>query len=437
MAKPLISIIGRQNVGKSTLFNRLLGKRKAIVDEKPGVTRDFNYGDVDWCGEIFSFVDTGGLFGYDSKIGIMEEISLILKNLLDKSSAVVFLVDGKSGLNPGDKFIADILRKSGLKVILTVNKVDNPSSFGLDFPFYELGFGDPLVISAAQGFGIGELLDAVKNTTAGIIPKDSQKSLKITIAGRPNVGKSSLMNAFLNRKRSIVHSEPGTTRDPVSESIKYHGLDFQIVDTAGYRRMARVESSIEYYSIKRAWDEYRGSGVTLLVADASQGFVRGDWRVLKEIEQTAGGIVICLNKTDLVDPQMRESLLKKVKFSMKSRSFIPVMLVSALRKTGVSKLVAKIYQIYNTGEADIDPDRLNSVLLEAVVRHHPPMIGTKRVNIYSFELVRKLPHIITAKTNIPEGIPEPYLKYIEKSVRSEFDLEGVIVKIRPEKKNKK
>lgn len=437
MPKPLISIIGRQNVGKSTLFNRLLGKRKAIVDEKPGVTRDFNYGDVDWCGDVYSFVDTGGLFGFDSKAGIMEEISGMLLNLLARSAAALFLVDGKAGLNPGDSVIADILRKSGVKVILVVNKDDNPSFVGLDFPFFELGFGEPLKISAGQGIGIGELLDAVKDAVAGIKIDEHNKSLKIIIAGRPNVGKSSIMNAVLNKKRSIVHNEPGTTRDPVSEEIKYHGLDFQIVDTAGFRRMARIESSIEYYSIKRAWDEYKESSITLVVADASQGFVRGDWRVLKEVEYSAGGLIVCLNKIDLVDPELRDSLLKNVRTALKARSYIPVLLVSALRKTGISRLVKKIYDVYLTGTAEVDKLKLEETLQNSVILHHPPLIGTKRVNINSFELVHKLPHIIVAHTNLPEGLTEPYLKYLEKSARSAFDFEGVMLRIKPVKKAKK
>ncbi|MBN1151069.1 ribosome biogenesis GTPase Der [candidate division WOR-3 bacterium] len=435
MSKPLITIIGRQNVGKSTLFNRLLGRRKAIVDEKPGVTRDFNYGEVEWCGNKYDFVDTGGLFGYDSKAGIMDEISSVLGELLRKSSLVVFLVDGKSGVNPGDKVIAEILRKSGVSVLIVVNKIDNPSgNAGLNFPFFELGLGNPTPISATQGFGIGEMLDSIQERVSGKNFKEREKPLKIIIAGRPNVGKSSLMNTILNRKRSIVHDQPGTTRDPVSEEIKYHGYNFEIVDTAGFRRMARVESDIEYYSIKRAWDEYRQGEVTILVMDASQGFVRGDWRVLKEIEQSAGGLIVCLNKSDLVDPENRDILIKSVKKSLQSRSYIPVVLVSALKKTGVPKLVKTIREIQIRGSTELDEQTLQETLLDSVISHHPPMIGKKRINIYSFHLVHKLPHIITAETNLPQSITDNYRKYLEKNLRARFDLEGIVVKIKPVQK---
>ncbi len=430
MSKPLIVIIGRQNVGKSTLFNKLVGKRIAIVDSKPGITRDFNRIEVDWQGKYYDFLDTGGLFGYDSKIGIMDKIEKQVIDLFSDAALILFLVDGREGILPGDKYIADLLRRTKNNVLIVVNKLDNPKYFSTASNFYPLGFGEPVPISAAQGLGIGDLLDVIISKVRGIDINEVEPKIFISIAGRPNVGKSSLLNTVLNRERAMVHNKPGTTRDPVRDVFKYKGKEINIVDTAGYRRISRLEDEIEYYSIVRAWMVYSQSSLSIVMIDASLGFTRGDWRVLNEVYARSGAIIICINKIDLIEPDKREDLFWSVKRKLKSFSYIPIITISALYKKGIEKLLDKVLEMYKNGSVRISKKAVEEVFRNSVIKHLPPLFGRKKVKIYYFKLVQRLPHIIIIDCNYPEGLHDTYLRYLEKRFRDQFNLEGIIIKLK-------
>ncbi|MGC9366630.1 MAG: ribosome biogenesis GTPase Der [bacterium] len=429
--KPLIIVVGRQNVGKSTLFNKLIGQRLAIVDKTPGITRDFNSMEIEWLNKKYDIVDTGGVFGYDAVTGLMDKIEQQVYSLFDEADLILFLVDGKEGLTPGDQEIGDILRKVETPVVTVVNKLDHSDLFPSASNYFCLGFGNPIPISAAQGLGIGDLLDEIDSRLDGIeniIPRDQ---IFISIAGRPNVGKSSLLNAICGKNRALVHAQPGTTRDPVKQQVIYKNKTVNIVDTAGYRRISRLENRIEYYSLTRAWNTFSESSICIVVIDASMGFTRGDWRVLKEVEYRSGGVLLVINKIDLVPAEMRDQLIKKVATELKSHAYIPIATTSALEKRGITGLLDKVLDIYRRGSRRISKKDINNYFKQAVINHLPPLYGKKRVKFSQFTLIKQLPHIIIAKCNHPRGVGQNYLKYLEKNFRDDYELEGVIVKIRP------
>lgn len=432
MKKAEIVIVGRQNVGKSTLFNKLIGRRLAIVNNEPGITRDFNKHEVEWCGKYYDFIDTGGLFGYDKKSGIMITIEKQTKELFKKSKLIIFLVDGKEGLLVGDEYIASLIRKFSKKVLVVVNKLDKVEKFSISSVFFSLGFGDPIPISAAQGLGIGDMLDIVSEKVNSETAVVSIKDISISIAGRPNVGKSSLLNSILGKERSVVHFKPGTTRDPVVDSYKYKGFNFKFIDTAGYRRFAKIEDSIEFYSIRRAWSVYRQSLVTIVVIDASLGIVRGDWRVLNEVSETSGSIILCLNKIDLVESELINDLLKKIKQKLGSRDHIPIVSISALYKKRISKLLDKVVEVYSKGIEDIDKFEFNDFLKNLTKVYHPPLRVKKRVRLKAFYLVHKQPHLIIIKANIPNALSETYMQFLKRKIRDKYNLDGIMIKIRIE-----
>lgn len=429
--KPLILVVGRQNVGKSTLFNKLVGQRVAIVDKTPGITRDFNRMEIDWLNKKYDIVDTGGVFGYDAVTGLMAKIEHQVYSLFDQADLILFLVDGKEGLTPGDQEIGDILRKVETPVITVVNKLDHPDLFPSASNFFCLGFGNPFPLSAAQGLGIGDLLDEIDSRLEGIEIIESQDQIFISIAGRPNVGKSSLLNAICGKNRALVHSQPGTTRDPVKEQVIYKNKAVNIIDTAGYRRISKLENRIEYYSLTRAWNTFSESSICMVVIDASMGFTRGDWRVLNEVEYRSGGVLLVINKIDLVAPELRDGLIKKIARELKSHGYIPIVTISAVEGRGITSLLDKVLDVFRRGSRRISKKDLNNCFKQAVVNHLPPLYGKKRIKFSQFSLIKQLPHLVVAKCNYPRGVGQNYLKYLEKNFRENYELEGVIVKIKP------
>lgn len=422
----IVAIVGRPNVGKSTFFNRLIERREAIVNDESGVTRDRLYGHCFWNGKTFSVVDTGGYVENSSDV-FEREISKQVLIAIEEADAVMFMVDVDMGLTDLDVAVADILRSSKKPVFLVVNKVDSNRKIVNSYEFYNLGLGELYCISAITGTGTGELLDAVVKALPDK-PNDEELELpRITIVGRPNVGKSSLTNVLIGEERNIVTNVAGTTRDSINTRYNKYGYDFMLVDTAGVRRKSKVSEDLEFYSVMRSIRAIENSDVCLLMIDAEQGWESQDQNILNLIRKNKKGIVILVNKWDLIEKD--SNTLKQYREFIQERiapfNDIPILFISALTKQRISDVLSTAMQVYENRIQRIPTGKLNEIMLEAIENFPPPATKGKYIKIkYVTQLPTPTP-VFAFFANLPQYIKEPYKRYLENKLRENFNLTGV------------
>lgn len=422
----IVAIVGRPNVGKSTFFNRLIERREAIVNDESGVTRDRLYGHCFWNGKTFSVVDTGGYVENSSDV-FEREISKQVLIAIEEADAVMFMVDVDMGLTDLDVAVADILRSSKKPVFLVVNKVDSNKKIVNSYEFYNLGLGELYCISAITGAGTGELLDAVVKALPDK-PNDEELDLpRITIVGRPNVGKSSLTNVLIGEERNIVTNVAGTTRDSINTRYNKYGYDFMLVDTAGVRRKNKVSEDLEFYSVMRSIRAIENSDVCLLMIDAEQGWESQDQNILNLIRKNKKGIVILVNKWDLIEKD--SNTLKQYREFIQERiapfNDIPILFISALTKQRISDVLSTAMQVYENRIQRIPTGKLNEIMLEAIENFPPPSTKGKYIKIkYVTQLPTPTP-VFAFFANLPQYIKEPYKRYLENQLRENFNLTGV------------
>ena len=422
----IVAIVGRPNVGKSTFFNRLIERREAIVNDESGVTRDRLYGHCFWNGKTFSVVDTGGYVENSTDV-FEREISKQVLIAIEEADAVMFMVDVDMGLTDLDVAVADILRSSKKPVFLVVNKVDSNKKIVNSYEFYNLGLGEMYCISAITGAGTGELLDAVVKALPDK-PNDEELDLpRITIVGRPNVGKSSLTNVLIGEERNIVTNVAGTTRDSINTRYNKYGYDFMLVDTAGVRRKSKVSEDLEFYSVMRSIRAIENSDVCLLMIDAEQGWESQDQNILNLIRKNKKGIVILVNKWDLIEKD--SNTLKEYREFIQERiapfNDIPILFISALTKQRISDVLSTAMQVYENRIQRIPTGKLNEVMLDAIESFPPPATKGKYIKIkYVTQLPTPTP-VFAFFANLPQYIKEPYKRYLENKLRENFNLTGV------------
>jgi GTP-binding protein len=427
----IIALVGRPNVGKSTLFNRLLQRREAIVDSISGVTRDRHYGKSDWNGVEFTVIDTGG-YVVGSEDIFEEEIRKQVELAIDEASVIIFLVDVTEGLTDMDQEVSNLLRKTEKPVFLVVNKVDNSMLENMAMEFYSLGFEKYHTISGMTGSGTGDLLDDIVATFKEENYVDSFEGLpKITIVGRPNVGKSTLTNALLEDERNIVTDIAGTTRDSIETVYDKFGYKFVLVDTAGMRRKTKVNEDLEFYSVMRSVRAIEDSDVVILMIDATQGWEKQDMNILHLAQKSRKGIVIIVNKWDLLEKET--NTLKQFENSIRDKiapfTNVPIIFTSATTKQRVYKTVETAMKVYENRTKRIKTSKLNETMLPIIESTPPPSIKGKYIKIkYCTQLPTKTPQFAFF-ANLPQYIKEPYKRFIENKIRQNFDFTGVPIEI--------
>ena len=427
----IIAIVGRPNVGKSTFFNRLIQKRQAIVDSVSGVTRDRHYGKADWNGQEFSVIDTGGyIIGSDD---IFEgEIRKQVDLAIDEANAILFLVDAQQGVNDLDITVANHLRKSDKPVFLVANKVDNAQIMEQAVELYSLGMGDYYCISSINGSGTGELLDAVVESFAIIAQNVDEINIpRFAIIGRPNVGKSSFVNALVGEERNIVTNIAGTTRDSIDTHYTKFGYDFMLVDTAGVRKKKKVHEDLEFYSVMRSIRSIEYSDVCLLLIDATLGFEAQDQSIFHLADKNKKGIVVLVNKWDLVDKNTHSVKDYEATIREKIAPFtdVPILFISALTKQRLLKSLQVAIDVYKSRKTRISTSKLNDVMLEIINQTPPPSTKGKYIRIkFCTQLPTKTP-TFAFFANLPQYIKDPYKRFLENKIRQKFDFTGVPIQI--------
>jgi len=427
----IVAIVGRPNVGKSTFFNRLLKERKAIVEETSGVTRDRHYGKSDWNGKEFTVIDTGGyVTGSDD---IFEgEIRKQVELAIDEADIIVFLVDGRNGLHPLDEDVAELLRRQKKSVLLAVNKVDEPNKEDSIVEFYSLGLGEPYGISAMTGTGTGELLDKIAELLPSNTTDFATDLPRFAVVGRPNVGKSSLINAFLGEDRHIVTNIAGTTRDTNDTRYNAFGMDFTLVDTAGLRKKTKVEEDIEFYSVLRSIRAIEDCDVAILLIDAQNGFESQDLNILHLIEKNKKGLVIVVNKWDLIEKDSNTHLEYERVIRERTAPFTdyPIIFTSAINKQRIYKVLETAHQVYENRERRINTRELNDVMLEIIGSVPPPTASRGRyVRIkYITQLKSYAPQFVFF-CNLPKDVKDSYKRFLENKIRENWNFNGVPIQM--------
>jgi GTPase len=426
-----VAIVGRPNVGKSTIFNRLLEQRKAIVEDTPGVTRDRQYGIADWNGKSFYVIDTGG-FVPESEDLFEKEIRKQVRIAMDESSVILFVVDAATGMTDLDDSMADILRRATKPVFLVVNKVDNNERLLEASEFYSLGFETVHFISAMSGSGTGDLLDDVTALIKEESEIEEEQGLpKFAIIGQPNVGKSSLLNALTGEERTIVSDIAGTTRDTIHTRYKLFQKDFVLIDTAGIRRKAKVHEDLEFYSVIRAIKALDEADVCLLLLDAEKGITAQDLTIYSLAARKGKGLVVLVNKWDLVKKETNTArdYEKELKQRLAPFNDVPVLFISATEKTRIFQAIESGLHVYENRQRKISTSKLNEVMLKAIEAYHAPVV---RGNAVRIKYITQLPTVVPSFaffTNYPDDIKTPYRNYLENKLRESFDFKGVPVRI--------
>jgi len=424
---PIVAIVGRPNVGKSTLFNRLTESRRAIVHDEPGVTRDRVYASAVWNGVAFDVVDTGGFVPRSAdrfEAAIREQVQIAM----DEADAVLFVVDVRTGVTDLDDEMAALLRRSRKPVYVVANKADNPERGWEAGALYQLGLGEVFPVSAINGTGTGDLLDeVVSGLPRSPATEGDDERVHLAIIGRPNVGKSSLANALLGAERSIVTEIAGTTRDAVDSEVRYHGNRVVLIDTAGLRRRARVEENVEFYSVLRTERAMQRSQVAVLLLDATEGLEMQDIRVLIRAEEMKKGLVLVVNKWDLVEKGTNSArdYERSIRERLKTLDYVPIVFVSATTKQRIGRVMDTALRVAEERKRRIPTARLNEVLQEALARHPPPPHRSRAVKIKYATQIRTEPPVLAFFTNQPRGISESYRRYLERRIREAFGFEGV------------
>ena len=435
MIRGVAAIVGRPNVGKSTLFNRLLGERKSIVDDTPGVTRDRIYGDVEWLTQTFRLIDTGGIQLEDQDFG--DEINMQVDIAIEEADVIVFLTSAREGVTADDVAIARKLRKSGKPVILAVNKADNENLQMEVYDFYQLGLDDPITLSASHGIGIGDLLDKIMELMPVREIKPYEGVTSFCVIGRPNVGKSSLVNAILKEDRSIVSNVEGTTRDAVDTPFFYDGREYMIIDTAGIRKRGKIWENIEKYSILRAVSAIERSNVVLFLIDGEKGIRAQDKHVAGLAHDAGKGVIIVYNKWDAVekDEKTMQQVTRKIREEFKYLDYAPVAFVSALTGAKVQNLIPLIDEVHEMCTLRIPTNVLNDVILDAQMMNPPKPHNGRQLKIYYASQVSVEPPTIVLFVNDPELLHFSYTRYIENKIREAFGFTGTPIHITARKRS--
>lgn len=439
MAKPIVAIVGRPNVGKSTLFNHLIGERKAIVEDIPGVTRDRLYDNCDWAGREFIVIDTGGIRFEEGDI-FAREVKLQAELAIEEADVILFVVDSREGISAEDEQVANLLRRSGKPVVLAANKVENFDRQLEYYEFYKLGLGDPIPISAMHGLNTNDLLDEVVACFAPAKTyEEDDNAIKIAIVGRPNVGKSSLVNAFLGEQRVIVSDIPGTTRDAIDTPFKYNGNDYILIDTAGIRKKSRIKETTERYSVIRSLKSIERADVVLVMLDATEGVIEQDQRVAGYVHEAGKANIIVVNKWDLVekDGHTMNKFDKDIRQDLKFLAYSPLMYVSALTKRRIFKLLELVDFVAEQHNRRINTAELNRVVNEAMMLNPLPGGGGKKVKIYYSTQVRTAPPTFVFFSNQPDNVHFTYLRYLENALRQNFGFEGSPIRLMVRQKSGK
>ncbi|MDY0253189.1 MAG: ribosome biogenesis GTPase Der [Tenuifilaceae bacterium] len=427
----IVAIVGRPNVGKSTLFNRLVGQRKAIVDPTSGVTRDRIYGKSDWNGIDFSVIDTGGWITNSDDI-FEEEIRKQVKLAIDEADVILFLVDVATGITDMDTEVANLLRRTEKKVLLVVNKVDNHLRQFDAYEFYNLGLGDPFTVSSINGSGTGDLLDEVVKSFSKVDDDEEELEIpRISIVGRPNVGKSSLINALVGEERNIVTPIAGTTRDSVHSRYNKYGHDFIMIDTAGLRKKGKVTEDLEFYSVLRSVRTIENSDVCILMVDATQGIEAQDLNIFNLIVRNRKGVVLVVNKWDLVEKNHKTTAeyTKAIKERIAPFQDVPIVFTSAITKQRILKVLEEAMMVYRNRTQRISTSELNEFTQEVVDAYPPPAWKGKFIKIkYATQLPTHAPSFAFF-CNLPQYVKEPYKRYIENKIRERYNFSGVPMQI--------
>lgn len=438
--KPIVAIVGRPNVGKSTFVNRLVGARQSIVDDMPGVTRDRIYFDVEWQHKYFTVIDTGGIIPGDED-EIMLSIFDQAQVACDEADKIIFLVDGKDGVHPADEDIANILRKSKKPVYLTVNKIDSQSAMPMLADFYSLAIGEPMAISALHGSGgVGDLLDIITEDFEAEDDITNEDTIKIAIVGRPNAGKSSIVNALLKEERVIVSDVSGTTRDSIDSKIAHSGKDFVLIDTAGIRKKAKVDWGVEKFAVDRAIRSIRECDIAVLVIDATEGISDQDKKISALITEAGKGIIIAINKWDLIENKQTNTMRdfeKKISKDIPFLEYAPKIYISAVTKQRLNQIFEKSVEVYEQATKRVATGLLNKVISYAYAMNPPSTVKNKRLKILYTTQINTQPPTFVMFTNNGDLMKDHYKRYLDKKLREAFGFFGTPIRIALREKSNK
>lgn len=424
-----VAIVGRPNVGKSTIFNRLIGERKSIVEDTPGVTRDRIYGKVEWLTRTFQLIDTGGIQMQDQPF--QEEIQMQVEIAVEEADCILFLVNGRDGITADDEFIARMLQRSQKPIILAVNKIDNDTLQYNLYEFYALGVGEPIAVSGVHGIGIGDVLDQIVAQLPCKENRDYEGMTSFCLIGRPNVGKSSLVNAILREERVIVSDLEGTTRDAIDTPFRSDGKEYVIIDTAGIRKRGKIYETVEKYSIMRAMSAIERSDVVLVVLDGESGLREQDKHVAGYAHEAGKGVILVYNKWDAVekDEHTMAAIEKQLRTQFLYLSYAPIVFVSALKRQKINQLLPLIDQVHENAALRIQTNVLNEVILDAQLMNPPHPYNGKRLKIYYASQVSVCPPTIVLFVNDPELLHFSYKRFLENRLREAFGFEGTTIRI--------
>lgn len=429
MKKPVVALVGRPNVGKSTLFNKLVGKKVSIIEDTPGITRDRIYGNVKYGDYNFHLIDTGGIDL--SEMDFNDDIKVQAELAIDEADVVLFVVDGKEGLTSNDYTVKEMLKKCSKKVIVVVNKVDSKLANENQYSFYELGFENYMFVSAEQNIGIDDLLKEITSDFQEYEEEYDENTIKFSLIGRPNVGKSSLANAILNEDRIIVSNVAGTTRDAIDTPFTYYGEQFVVIDTAGMRKKGKVYEAVERYSLLRSLKAIDRSDVCVIVINAEEGIIEHDKHIAGYALEAGKPVIIVVNKWDTVED--KDSKMKEFKQNIRNNfqfmDYAPIVFLSALTKKRIHTLIPEIKKAYENSKKEIKTSLLNDVIMDAYTLNLPPSYKGKRLKIYFASQVATCPPTFNIQVNSKGLVHFSYERYLENKIRESFDFEGTPIKI--------
>lgn len=431
MAKPVVAIVGRPNVGKSTIFNRIVGQRVAIVEDTPGVTRDRIYGDAEWLDHSFSVIDTGGIEFEDTE-DILKQVKQQAELAIDEATVILFVVDGKAGLTHSDREVAQMLFRSKKPVVLAVNKIDHPDHIVDVYDFYSLGLDEPVAVSGAHGIGFGDLLDQVVKHFPSYEEEEYEEDvIKVAVIGRPNVGKSSLINAILGEERVIVSNVAGTTRDAIDTPFETEDQKYVLIDTAGMRKRGKVYEKTEKYSVIRAMRAIERSDVVLVVLDGKQGIAEQDKKIAGYAHEAGRGIIIVVNKWDIVekDDKTMQRMTREIRDHFAFLDYAPIHFVSAKTGRRVQQLLPRVSIVAEQHAMRIQTSILNEVISDALVMTPPPSDKGRRLKVHYVTQVSVRPPTFVVFVNDPELMHFSYLRYLENKIREAFVFEGTPLRL--------
>lgn len=429
MANPIVAVVGSPNVGKSTIFNRIVGKRFSIVDDAAGITRDRIYAKASWLTKEFSLIDTGGVELENQPF--QKQIRAQVEIAIEEADVILFVVDGKVGITKDDRIVAKMLYKANKEVILAVNKIDSKEQLDNIHEFYALGLGDPIAVSGAHGIGIGDVLDRIVELLPNRTNKEVENVVNFALIGRPNVGKSSLVNAILNQNRVIVSQIEGTTRDAIDTPFKRDGKQYTIIDTAGLKKRGKIYEAVDKYSALRALSAIERSQIVLLVIDANAGILEQDKHVVGYAIENNKSIVIVVNKWDMIEKneRTRNEFTKKIRNEFKFLDYAPIVFVSALNKTGINSVLDAIDTCYDAYNLRVSTSVLNEVMQDAQIMNPAPYFNGGRIRIYFANQVSTCPPTFVLFVNDPTFMHFSYNRYIENRLRETFNFEGTPISI--------